>query len=425
MRVEPYRRVLALPGVRSLMLVALLARIPIIAGGFALTLHVLLDQGRGYGAAGLVGMASTVGSALGAPLLGRFVDRRGLRPMLLVTTAAEALFWSVAPLLPYQALLVGGFVGGLLALPVFTVARQSVAALVPEEQRRQAYSLDSMATELSFMGAPALAVFVATAWTPTAAMLGTGVTTVLAGIGLYALNPPVRAHDEEPAGGTPPRRRTWLRRPMVALLLATAGATTVLVGTDVSIVAVLRHAGEVRWVGLVAATWGLYSMAGGFVHGAMRRPLPALVLMALLGLFTIPVALAGSWWTVSLLLVPAGMMCAPTLASTADGVSRLVPGAARGEAMGWYGSALTIGMATGGPVVGAVIDRLGAPWGPVAAGLAGLLVAGLALAVRGRGPAPAAQPVEESAEPGASAVAPGERGDPVVGTQRLPSGVAG
>src|SRR5438045_8917991 len=98
MRVEPYRRVLALPGVRSLMLVALLARIPIIAGGFALTLHVLLDQGRGYGAAGLVGMASTVGSALGAPLLGRFVDRRGPRPVLPVPAAADAPIRAVRPL---------------------------------------------------------------------------------------------------------------------------------------------------------------------------------------------------------------------------------------------------------------------------------------------------------------------------------------
>src|SRR6266480_1212512 len=54
MHLEPYRRVLALPGVRSLMIVAMVARIPPIAAGFALTLHVVLDLGRGYGAAGLV-----------------------------------------------------------------------------------------------------------------------------------------------------------------------------------------------------------------------------------------------------------------------------------------------------------------------------------------------------------------------------------
>ena len=96
MRLDPYRRVLALPGVRSLVLVALLARVPVIAAGFALTMHVLLDLGRGYAAAGLVGAASTIGSALGAPVLGRFVDRRGLRPMLVITAVSLVFFSLIA-----------------------------------------------------------------------------------------------------------------------------------------------------------------------------------------------------------------------------------------------------------------------------------------------------------------------------------------
>src|SRR5689334_737994 len=97
MQLTPYRRVLAMPGMRPLMAVALLARIPVIAASVTLTLHVVLDLHRGYGAAGLVGASSTVGIALGSPLLGRFVDRRGMRPMLLLTTVAEAVFWALAP----------------------------------------------------------------------------------------------------------------------------------------------------------------------------------------------------------------------------------------------------------------------------------------------------------------------------------------
>ncbi|HEX5542802.1 MAG TPA: MFS transporter, partial [Micromonospora sp.] len=79
MTLAPYRRVLALPGVRSLLLVAMLARIPVTAAGVTLTLYVVLNLGRGYFAAGLVAAAMTVGAALGAPLMGRMVDRRGLR----------------------------------------------------------------------------------------------------------------------------------------------------------------------------------------------------------------------------------------------------------------------------------------------------------------------------------------------------------
>jgi predicted MFS family arabinose efflux permease len=103
-----------------------------------------------------------------------------------------------------------------------------------------------------------------------------------------------------------------------------------------------------------------------------------LALMGTLALFTIPVGLAGEWWWLALALIPAGLLCAPTLAATADAVSRLVPAGARGEAMGLYGSALTVGMAVGAPLGGAVIDALGPPWGFAAIGLLGGLVAILA-----------------------------------------------
>jgi len=50
----------------------------------------------------------------------------------------------------------------LLALPLFSVSRQSLAALVPEERRRTAYSLDSMSVEASFAVGPAVGVLVVT-----------------------------------------------------------------------------------------------------------------------------------------------------------------------------------------------------------------------------------------------------------------------
>ena len=89
-----YREVLALPGVTPLLSLALLARVPAAAAPVTLTLHVVLTLDRGYAAAGAVGAASTVGMAVGAPVLGRLVDRRGLRTMLALTSAAAAVFWT-------------------------------------------------------------------------------------------------------------------------------------------------------------------------------------------------------------------------------------------------------------------------------------------------------------------------------------------
>lgn len=376
MTLTPYRETLALPGIRSLLIVATLARIPITAGAVTLTLHVVTDLHRGYGAAGLIGAAFTVGASLGAPVMGRFVDRRGLRPMLLLTTIAEVVFWTASQAVPYPVLLVAAAFGGFLSLPAFSVARQSIAALTPEAKRLPAFALDSMTTELSFMAGPALGVLISTTAGPRIGMISIAIGLLLAGVGLYVLNPPVRAHDEGPitAGERVPRR-SWLRPRLVAVLLISMAATVVLAGTDVAVVAVLRSTHELSWTGVVLALWAVYSLLGGFAYGTVRRGVAPVMLLAPMALLTIPVGLGGHhWWLLALLLIPAGALCAPTITASADAVSRLTPASARGEAMGLHNSALTVGVALGSPIAGLVMDTWSPPWGFAAVGGLGLLV---------------------------------------------------
>jgi MFS family permease len=377
MTLTPYRQTLALPGIKSLLVVATLARIPITAGAVTLTLHVVNDLGLGYGAAGLVGAAFTVGASLGAPLMGRFVDRRGLRPMLILTTIAEVVFWTTAQAVPYWLLLLIATLGGLLSLPAFSVARQSIAALAPEAQRLPAFALDSMTTELSFMAGPALGVLIATTAGPRVAMVAIGVGLLLAGIGLYLVDPPIRAADEAPvAAGDRVPRSSWLKPRLVAVLAVSMAATLVLSGTDVAVVAVLRQTGELSWTGLVLSLWAVYSLLGGFAYGMIKRGLAPVVLLAPMAALTIPIGLGGShWWLLAILLVPAGALCAPAITASADAVSRLTPASARGEAMGLHNSALTVGVATGAPAAGLVMDIWSPAWGFAAVGALGVLVA--------------------------------------------------
>jgi MFS family permease len=98
MIVEPYRRVLTISGARRLLVFALFARIPVMAGGLVLTLHVVAGLKLGFLQAGLVGAVSTGGTAIGAPIAGRFVDRYGLRPVIAIITATQLVFWSSAAL---------------------------------------------------------------------------------------------------------------------------------------------------------------------------------------------------------------------------------------------------------------------------------------------------------------------------------------
>ncbi|MER7889361.1 MFS transporter [Micromonospora sp. NPDC094482] len=395
---EPYRQTLALPGLRSLLLVAVLARIPLTATGVTMTLHVL-DLGRGYAAAGLVGAAITVGAAIGGPLLGRQIDRRGLRPVLVLTAIVEAVYWATAPSLPYLLLLPAAFVAGSLALPIFSVVRQSIAALVPEEQRRPAYALDSMSVELSFMVGPALAVALATAISAQTTLYLVGAGIVAAGVAFWLLNPPTGS-EQQP--GTPHRRvprREWVTPRLLAVLAVSLAATLVLGGTDVAVVAVLREGGEVGWTGAVLAMWAVASLVGGFAYGAVHRSFSPLALMAALSLCTIPVGLGGShWWLLCLALIPAGALCAPTIAATSDAVSRLAPAEVRGEAMGLHGSAVTVGIAVGAPLAGAVIDASAPAWGFAVTGIIGALVALAVLPIELRRRRAAAAPVPAEPE---------------------------
>lgn len=398
MAIEPYRRLLRLPGVRTLLLVGLLARIPTTATGMALTLHVVNGLGLGFAQAGLVGMASTVGMAVGSPLAGRFVDRHGLRPVLVVTTLAQAVFWAGAWALPYPVLVVAAGVAGLLALPVFSVIRQCLAAMVPIEQRRMGFSLDSMFIELSYMTGPALAVAGVTTlgsqW--TMAVIAAGM--VGSGVGLLLLNPPTRSAEELLAPPAKVARGQWLTPAFVALLGTAAAATFVLTATELSLVASMKHSGATAWIGVGVAIWCVYSLLGGFVYGGLSRGFSPLMLIAAMGALTVPVGLVGGDWRWLLVaLVPAGVLCAPALSSTVDSVSRWVPAGARGEAMGLHGTALMIGGASSAPIAGAIIDSHGPAWAFLVAGLVGVGMVLVALPFWRRRPRPevAAEPVLE------------------------------
>ncbi|HEX6352319.1 MFS transporter [Actinophytocola sp.] len=385
-----YRQVLALPGVRSLLVLIFFARIPSTSGGMLLTLHVAVSMGHGYGAAGTVGAATTIGMAVGAPIMGRVVDRYGLRRLVVITTVGEAVFWAVARFLPYPMLLVFGFVGGFVVLPAMSIGRQAIAALVPVDLRRTAYSMDSVSTELSFMVGPAAAVFVSTQFSTETAMVTMACLLVLVGVMLYVVNPAVRSEAEKAGAEERVPRRSWLTPRMIGVLTVAAGAVFVLGGTEVAVVAHLQESGDLPWTGVVLAVWAAGSAIGGLVYGALHRSVPQVVLMACLGALTIPIGLAGEWWLLMVFLVPAAVLCAPTIAATAEEVARLALPAVRGVATGLQSSAFTLGQAAGAPAVGFAVDHGSPMWGFVVAGLGGLVVAGVAavLAARQRELAP-------------------------------------
>jgi MFS family permease len=371
--IAPYLAVLRTPRVRGFMLLMLLARVPATAAGMTITMHVLLGLERGYGAAGLVGAVSTIGIALGSPLLGHLVDRRGLRAMLALSMVGEGAFWFIAPLLPYHVLLITSFVGGIAVMPVMSLGRQILTALVPDDRRRTALAMDSMAVEVAFMAGPALGVAVTTQASSRTAMWTIGVAMVLVGAVLYLVDPPVRSEGE--SGERVPARE-WLDGRLLGVLISAGGATFVISGVEVALVANMRGLGLTEWTGALIAVMCLASLAGGFVYGGLDRVPPLWALMGGMGLLAVPVGLFGwSPWWLALALVPASFLCAPTITATGELITKYAPASARGVAMGLQGSAFTLGVALGAPVAGFVIDRSTPAWGFAVAGVGAVVIA--------------------------------------------------
>ncbi|MQA98118.1 MAG: MFS transporter [Streptosporangiales bacterium] len=397
-----YRQVLAVPGMAALLGISLLARVAVTAVVMALTMYVVLGLDMSYAAAGGVAAALTAGIALGGPLQGRVIDRRGLRTVLLATIVAQLVFWLSLPVLPYGILLGAAFTAGLLMVPAQSVTRQAIAAMTrPGQLRAAAFALESVQGELSYMVGPAVVILCAAQASPGVVAWGIGAAIVAGGAGIALLNPPLRAQDEADAGPAGrPRRRQWLGARMVASLTMAFGTTMLLSGVDLAIVATLKEAGQVSWAAVVVAVFGMTSVVGGLVYGALPRPLPTWPLLGLLGLVTIPAGLAHDWRWLCVAVIGAGLLTAPTLSTVADAVSRLAPAGVRGEATGLQSSALSAGFALGSPIVGVAIDLSAPAGGFAAAGLAGLAAALAGFLLSRRAPAGTPSPPSEPSPAG-------------------------
>src|SRR6478735_4062520 len=407
----------------------MIARIPHSAAGVLLTLHIVLSLGQGYAAAGAAAAVMTIGIAVGAPWRGRRVDTVGLRRALIPSVVSETVIWSIVPHVSYQLLLPLVFVGGLLTLPIFSVVRQSLGILATGEQRRTAFALDAISTELVFMIGPAAGAIVATAGFSVLGLGIVGIATSLSGLFLMWMNPPTRsvatdaepeaafeadqqqgaeaavvaaapAHLQEAAAELAPlaaaehRRQdrlglrhkvrhnfAWFTAAVAAVFAVAAGAGMVLSGTDVGIVAALQTGGHESEIGIVFLFWCAASVVGGVLYGAMHRAISPILLLLGMSALTIPMAFATDVWTLSLLALLPGLLCAPVLSAASEKVAELVDESRRGEAMGWYGSSLTGGVALGAPLAGLFIDLIGPSAGFVSVGLAGvaLCLVGLVL----------------------------------------------
>lgn len=360
-----YLEILRIRGVATMLAATLLARLPIGINHLAIVLFVRERTGS-FAIAGAATGAMALGAGAGAPFLGRLIDRRGRRMLLRMATAHAAglgALWALgAAGAPALALIAVSFLAGMAIPPASSVLRSMWPEVLRDRREliQPAYALDSIVIELIFIGGPLLTAATVVLVGPEAA-LAISAGAVLGGTVAFVAQLSRYPEPARPAGGgllgalASPAIRT--------LALASFPVGFCFGATEVALPAFGAAHGAAELAGVLIAIWALGSALGGIVYGARPRRAPLahvhLGLATLLPLGFLPLAIASSPVIMALLVIPAGAVIAPLLASRNELVANLAPMGAATEAYTWPLTALVAGVAAGAALGGTIAEQVG------------------------------------------------------------------
>ena len=380
------RALFALPEVTRTLLASLAGRLPYTAIELLLILRVR-ELGGGYAGGGAAAAGFALGLACVSPLVGRLVDLRGQRAVLVptalgcsVTLVAIALLPSGTPL----AVLVGlAIAAGMLHPPLGGATRALWPDLVPPERRHAIYALESAAIEMTFIVGPLLLVGVVAAVTSPSVGLVACAALLVSGTGAFAALPGSRRWRPSGVARTPAGA---LAGAALLVLLGTVAFMGASFGAiEISTAAHAEQHGHAALVGPLLAAWAAGSLVGGLIIARSGPPAdPARRLTAMLAATAAAdglVALAPSPVVLGLALVAAGACIAPAFATLYAMVADVARQGTLTESYTWLMTGIAGGVAAGSATAGALIDA----WSTHAslAMAAGLVAAGCVVVAGG------------------------------------------
>jgi MFS family permease len=390
--VSVYTRILRSPGVAIVVFATLIGRMPIGISGLAILLFVREVTGS-FASAGVCAGALALGSAIGAPLEGRLIDRRGVQTLLpLAVVHAAGLLAVLAAgeaAAPTPVLAGASLLAGIATPPVSSVLRSRWPFLLAEQPELipSAYALDSVMIELIFVIGPLVTTLVVTtvgaqyALVVSAACALAGVMLMLAA--LRGRPGPQRTADGARALGLGALAAPGLR----TLVLASLPLGFTLGTIEVVIPAFSAEEGARELAGVLLAVWSAASGVGGLAWGVLGSRVPLieahLRFAWLLPLALVPMLLAGSPLAMAPLVILAGLPIAPLIASRNQLVEHVAPAGTATEAFTWPLTALVGGVALGATTAGTVIEAGSWAGGVMVAIGVGLVGAGVVVIRRG------------------------------------------
>ncbi|MFG2981709.1 MFS transporter [Streptomyces sp. NPDC048258] len=364
----------------------LVGRLPNGMAPLGIALH-LRSEGAGFGLVG--GLTALYGLcvAVGGPLLGRAVDRRGQGFVLIASALASAtgFVWLVLqgtaqPLLTAAAVAVAG----LFSPPLESCLRALWIGMLPSRRLlTPAFALDASLQQIVFVSGPLLIVLIGSVWSSGTALLVVAAT--VAGGTLAFIAPPVvrnwRGEPHTPDWAGP------LRSPELRRLLISLGCVGVALGA-INIGAV-AHEEYSEWPGLSGLLLGVNSfgaLLGGLIFGAhtWRTPAHRQLRFLLIGMVLsfLPLALVLPPLPTAALMFCAGAFLSPVLTCGFSIVGDLTPAGMATEAFAWVVTAVLSGNAAGSSLAGLTRQHASLGWTFLIPGVAAALAMAVVAKIR-------------------------------------------
>lgn len=356
----PSRRpVLTQRHVARLLAGTLIGRLPTGMAPVAIML-LITSQGGTLAQGGTLCALYGLTAALGQPMLGRLVDRRGQTSVTTMAVLITTACLSALPLIDtatqpvYAAAAVA--LAGCSTPPLEANLRALWSSvLLDPVQRRAALALDTGSQGLVFIAGPPLVAVLHTAYGPATAMAATTGLGLFGALLVLTTRPSRRWRPEpgrRPAGMLGPLRH----RGLPGLLLALTGTGFALGALNVWAISEADTQGMSLLSGVIPAALSVGSLLGGALYG--RRAWPGSLRTqltlgaALFALAWLPLTLAEGPLSASLLPLLPGLFLPVVITCSFLVIEVLAPADSLTEAYAWLIAAVGIGQAAGTALAG-------------------------------------------------------------------------
>jgi len=363
---DRYRDFWRLPDVAKMMSIALITRMPIGTLSLSMLLHVRART-ESFAVAGAAVGAFWIATAITAPILGRIVDRRGPRALLVVTgtlfSIILALLVAAGPLnLSGTAMVITAGAAGLFSPPITVLTRTMWRYRFDDEARRTiAYSLDGVLIELAFTVGPMLVALMLAVATPTAAFAMSWCFCVAA-VPLFFASPALKYWRHQPHA----ERHLLgpLTEPRLFFIYGATFLFTFALGLlEIGYPGFATSIGLPPFAGVLLAMNSAGSAVGGLVYGALHISVAVDRLAPrLLALMILPLALQAMTSSPTLLVglaFVAGLLIAPVFVVFTTLVTANAPARYATEAFTWSSTCIVGGVSVGNALGGRLLESYG------------------------------------------------------------------